>query len=117
MLIQVVANLVSNAVKFVAAGVDPEVRIRAEKRGGSLRIWIEDNGIGIDGEYLEKVFGLFQRLNAVEDYPGTGVGLAIVRRATERMGGASGVESTPGKGSGAGSAPSCLRRCTRTGSS
>jgi PAS domain S-box-containing protein len=99
MLIQVVSNLVSNAVKFVAAGVDPEVRIRAEKRGGSLRIWIEDNGIGIESEYLEKVFGLFQRLNAVEAYPGTGVGLAIVRRAMERMGGASGVESTPGKGS------------------
>jgi PAS domain S-box-containing protein len=99
MLVQVVTNLVSNAVKFVAAGVDPEVRIRGEKRGGSLRIWIEDNGIGISAEYLEKVFGLFHRLNAVEDYPGTGVGLAIVRRAMERMGGASGVESTPGKGS------------------
>jgi PAS domain S-box-containing protein len=99
MLVQVLVNLVSNAIKFVAPGVLPEVRIRGEVRGGSLRIWIEDNGIGIHPDYHEKVFGLFQRLNRAEDYPGTGVGLAIVRRAMERMGGETGVESVPGKGS------------------
>ena len=99
MLCQVIENLVSNAVKFVSSGVDPEVRIHAERRNGSLRIWIEDNGIGIHPDYQDKVFGLFQRLNPMEAYPGTGVGLAIVRRGMERMGGKSGVESEPGRGS------------------
>jgi PAS domain S-box-containing protein len=99
MLVQVLVNLISNAIKFVQAGVVPEVRIRGELRGRRLRIWIEDNGIGIHPDYHEKVFGLFQRLNLAEAYPGSGVGLAIVRRAMERMGGASGVESAPGKGS------------------
>jgi signal transduction histidine kinase len=98
MLIQVVANLVSNAVKFVAAGVDPVVRIRAEKRAarcGSGSRTTDRDPDRVPGEGVR----LFQRLNAQEDYPGTGVGLAIVRRAIERMGGASGVDSTPGKGS------------------
>jgi signal transduction histidine kinase len=99
MLEQVVTNLLSNAVKFARPGKDPEVVIRAEARGGSVRLWIEDNGIGFPPEYQERVFGLFQRLNPVEAFPGTGVGLAIVRRATERMGGTSGVESVPGQGS------------------
>jgi PAS domain S-box-containing protein len=99
MLEQVVTNLLSNAVKFARPGVDPVVVIRAEPRGGTVRLWIEDNGIGIAPEYQDRVFGLFQRLNPVESFPGTGVGLAIVRRAIERMGGSSGVESTPGQGS------------------
>jgi len=99
MLQQVVTNLISNAVKFARPGVSPEVLIRAESRSASVRLWIEDNGIGIAPEYQERVFGLFQRLNPVESFPGTGVGLAIVRRAIERMGGNSGVESTPGQGS------------------
>jgi len=99
MLVQVLVNLISNGIKFVAPGAVPEVRIRGERRGGSLRIWIEDNGIGIDPEYQGKIFGLFQRLNRAEAYPGSGVGLAIVRRAMERMGGSTGVESAPGKGS------------------
>jgi PAS domain S-box-containing protein len=99
MLIQVLVNLISNAVKFVGAGVVPEVRIRGDVRGRSLRIWVEDNGIGIHPDYHEKIFGLFHRLNLAEAYPGTGVGLAIVRRAMERMGGACGVVSAPGQGS------------------
>ena len=99
MLIQVLVNLVSNAIKFVPKGVEPRIRIRSEKRGSALRIWIEDNGIGIHPDYLETVFGLFQRLNSAEAYPGTGVGLAIVRRAMQRMSGASGVESKAGQGS------------------
>jgi PAS domain S-box-containing protein len=99
MLEQVVTNLLSNAVKFSRSGVAPEVVIRAETRDGSVRLWVEDNGIGIAPAYQERVFGLFQRLNPMESFPGTGVGLAIVRRAMERMGGASGVESTLGQGS------------------
>ena len=99
MMDQVVTNLVSNGLKFSRPGVDPEVTISAEPRGAMVRIWIEDNGIGIPAEYQDRVFGLFQRLNPVESFPGTGVGLAIVRRAMERMGGRSGYDSTPGRGS------------------
>jgi signal transduction histidine kinase len=64
-----------------------------------LRILVEDNGIGIKPEYLEKIFGVFQKLQLQEDSPGTGIGLAIVRRAVERMGGSCGVESEVGRGS------------------
>lgn len=96
---QVVTNLVGNAIKFVPAGKAPEVRIHSESVGGRARLWVEDNGIGIAGVHLSKLFTLFERLHAREEYPGTGIGLAIVRRATERMGGAAGVESEPGRGS------------------
>jgi signal transduction histidine kinase len=99
MMEQVLSNLVSNGIKFSRSGVDPEVTITAETRDGAVRIWVEDNGIGIPAEYRDRIFGLFQRLNSVEAFPGTGVGLAIVRRAMERMGGLSGFESTPGQGS------------------
>jgi len=93
-------NLVENAVKFVRPGVTPEVRLRAEAAPeGMARIWVEDNGIGISPEHHQQIFGVFQRLNDVEAYPGTGIGLAIVKRAAERMGGAVGLESEPGKGS------------------
>ncbi|MFN0007830.1 MAG: sensor histidine kinase [Planctomycetota bacterium] len=98
-LVQAVANLLSNAAKFVAAGVQPRIRVRTEKRGDLVRLWVEDNGIGIAPEYHEKIFRVFERLNGVGAYPGTGIGLAIVRRAADRMGGATGVESRPGEGS------------------
>jgi signal transduction histidine kinase len=96
---QVVTNLVSNALKFVAPGVAPRVRVRSESSGGTVRLWVEDNGIGIAPEHHERIFRVFERLHGVDDYPGTGVGLAIVRRGLERMGGRVGVESEPGKGS------------------
>jgi two-component system sensor histidine kinase/response regulator len=96
---QVFSNLLSNAVKFVPPGVRPKVRVRGETSGERVRIWIEDNGIGIDPEYHERIFRVFERLNPDSGYPGTGIGLAIVRRAMERMGGKVGVESAPGQGS------------------
>ena len=71
----------------------------AEQRDGSTRLWVEDNGIGIPAEYQERVFGIFERLHAGDTYPGTGIGLAIVRKSVERMGGKVGVESSAGKGS------------------
>jgi signal transduction histidine kinase len=92
-------NLVSNALKFVAPGVSPLVHIWSEQRGEFVRIWVEDNGIGISPEYTTRIFGVFERLHPVKVYPGTGIGLAIVKKGVERMGGQVGVESQPGKGS------------------
>jgi len=96
---QILANLVGNAVKFVPQGVPPHVRISAEARDGRRRVWVEDNGIGIAPEHRERIFRVFERLHGGETYPGTGIGLAIVRRGAERMDGTAGVESTPGQGS------------------
>ncbi|MFN3486085.1 MAG: sensor histidine kinase [Planctomycetota bacterium] len=99
MLTQVIVNLLSNAIRFVGRGVEPRVRIRGEPRAGRVRLWVEDNGIGISAEHHERIFHMFERLNRQEDYPGTGIGLAIVRKAMERMGGAAGIESELGRGS------------------
>jgi PAS domain S-box-containing protein len=96
---QVLANLISNAVKFVGDGVRPEIQIRAERLGEAVRLSIIDNGIGIPSEQQERIFGVFERLHPEAQYPGTGIGLAIVKRAMERMGGRVGVESVPGVGS------------------
>jgi signal transduction histidine kinase len=95
----IVLNLLTNAVKFVAPGQKPEVRVWAEPRGGFVRLCVQDNGIGISRQDVAKLFGPFQRLNRSSDYPGTGLGLAIVKKATERMGGRVGIESEPGQGS------------------
>ena len=99
MLEQVLVNLLDNALKFVAPGVAPRIQIRAEKKESKVRVWFQDNGIGIDPEYQERIFKVFERLHSSEGYPGTGIGLAIVRKGMERMGGAAGVESGPGQGS------------------
>jgi signal transduction histidine kinase len=98
-LVQVLSHLISNAAKFVAPGVDPHIRIRAERRDAIIRLWVEDNGIGIDPLYHDRVFGVFERLHKQEEYPGTGIGLAIVRKCMERMGGHAAVQSEVGKGS------------------
>lgn len=98
-LAQVLANLVANAIKFVPPERTPDVRIKAEPRDGRVRLWVEDNGIGIAPEHHERIFRVFERLHRAAEYPGTGIGLAIVRKAMERMGGISGLESEPGRGS------------------
>jgi PAS domain S-box-containing protein len=72
---------------------------RTALEGPIARLWFEDNGIGIPSESLERIFGMFQRLHRQDQYDGTGIGLAIVRKAVDRMGGATGVESAPGHGS------------------
>jgi len=97
-LTQVVMNLVANGIKFVPAGRTPEVRVRTEARDGVVRLWILDNGIGIPPEYHERIFRVFERLHRVDEYPGTGIGLAIVRKGVERMGGRVGLESEPDRG-------------------
>jgi signal transduction histidine kinase len=98
-LVQVLANLVGNAMKFIPKDRVPELRIWAEANGACVRLWIEDNGIGIAAEHHERIFRVFERLHRATDYPGTGIGLAIVRKAVERMGGRVGVESELGGGS------------------
>lgn len=94
-----VANLVSNAVKFVKPGAAPEIRVRAETKGPFVRLYVEDNGIGIDPLHHQRIFKVFERLHGIESYPGTGMGLAIVRKGMERLGGRAGVDSEPGRGS------------------
>lgn len=98
-LTQAVHNLIGNALKFVPPDRPPEVILRSEVKDGFARLWVEDNGIGIAEAHQERVFHMFERLHGVESYPGTGIGLAIVRRGVERMSGAVGVESAPGEGS------------------
>jgi signal transduction histidine kinase len=97
-LTQVISNLIGNALKFVPAGQSPHVRVESEVRGDRLRLWVKDNGVGIPPEYQNKIWGPFQRLHKVEEFPGTGIGLAIVKKAMERMNGAVGVESALGEG-------------------
>ena len=96
---QCFSNLLLNAVKFVKPGVHPEERIWSESLNGRVRIWVQDNGIGIPKEQHERIFGLFQRLQMEGFYQGTGLGLAIVRKAVERMNGKARVESEPQNGS------------------
>ena len=99
LLSHVLANLLSNAIKFVTPGVTPIVKVFAKDGDRHVRVFVQDNGIGIAGEYRDKIFGVFERLHSETEYPGTGIGLAIVRKAVLRMNGALGFESTIGKGS------------------
>ena len=99
LLLQALTNLISNGLKFVAKGTVPDVRISAERREARVRIMVCDNGVGISPQYHERVFQMFERLNSTDAYPGTGVGLAIVKKAVQRMNGRLGVESEAGRGS------------------
>lgn len=94
---QCFANLLGNAVKFVRPGQTPAVRLWTERRDGRVRFWVEDEGIGIPKEYQGKIWEMFQKLS--REYDGTGIGLALVKKNVERMGGHVGVESEPGQGS------------------
>ncbi|MEO6035945.1 MAG: PAS domain S-box protein [Verrucomicrobiota bacterium] len=98
-LTQAISNLLSNAVKFAAEGTKPEIRIRTEGRDGQVRLWVEDNGIGIKPEHQSRLFGMFERLNPSNQYEGTGIGLAIVRKSIERMDGTVGLASDGKTGS------------------
>jgi len=98
-LTQCFSKLIDNAVKFVPPGRSPRVVISAQTEGQAVRIFIRDNGIGIARPNRARIFKMFERLSAAHDYPGTGMGLAIVHAAVERMRGRVGVESHRGAGS------------------
>ncbi|URD49244.1 ATP-binding protein [Chroococcidiopsis sp. CCNUC1] len=102
-LTQAIANLLSNALKFIKPESRPQVEIKYQlaqrDRQQWVRLWIIDNGIGIASSDTERIFRIFERLHGIETYPGTGIGLAIVRKSIERMGGCVGVESQLGQGS------------------
>jgi PAS domain S-box-containing protein len=99
-LVQVISNLISNALKFHIKNVEPEVNLRSVVQpNGWLRLSVSDQGIGIARHHQERIFHVFERLHDREAYPGTGIGLAIVKRGVERMGGRYGVESDLDKGS------------------
>jgi len=97
-LVQVLSNLLANAVKFVPETRKPEVTIRAEDVDDEVRIWVEDNGVGVPPEQRERIFRVFERLADSGNHPGTGIGLAIVRRGVQRVGGTCGVENLPDRG-------------------
>lgn len=97
---QILANLIGNAAKFVTPGRRPGILVHAAPVGESsparrIRLMVEDNGIGLAPEHRERIFRVFERLHADAAYPGTGIGLAIVRRGAERLGGTAGVEPRP----------------------
>ncbi len=96
---QVIANLVTNALKFHAPGRAARVRIWSERQGSRIRLPVEDDGIGIDARFHKQIFQVFQRLHGAEAFPGTGIGLSIVRKAIERLGGSYGLDSSEGHGS------------------
>jgi signal transduction histidine kinase len=98
-LVQMVTNLLSNAIKFVPTDRTPKVRVWSEPCGDWVRLWVEDNGIGIAPEHQQRIFRVFERLHGIEAYPGTGIGLAIVRKGAERLRGRVGLESQLSQGS------------------
>ena len=97
-LAQSLRNYVDNAIKFTGKVSEPCIEIGSKENGKSCLLWVRDNGIGFDMKYHDRIFDIFQRLNLAEDYPGTGIGLAIVRKAMERMGGRAWAKSEPGQG-------------------
>jgi light-regulated signal transduction histidine kinase (bacteriophytochrome) len=97
-LMLVFQNLISNAIKFRGEGL-PNVHVSAREQGPEWIFSVKDNGIGIDPKYADKIFLIFQRLHTRQEYPGTGMGLAICKRIIERHGGRIWFESAPGTGS------------------
>ena len=98
-LVQLFQNLIGNGIKYQRAGV-PRVHVAVSWNSRNKWIFaVKDNGIGIEPQYVERIFGMFQRLHKREEFAGTGIGLAIAKKIIERHGGSISVESQPGEGS------------------
>jgi signal transduction histidine kinase len=97
-LSQVLRNLVENALKYSAAATPPVIEIGCRREGESCLLWITDNGIGFDMSYHDRIFEIFRRLHTYDEFPGSGVGLALVKKAMDRMGGKVWAESAPDQG-------------------
>lgn len=97
-LAQSLRNYLDNAMKFTSKVEEPRIEVGSRETAKSCVLWVRDNGIGFDMKHHDRIFDLFQRADVTNDYPGTGVGLAIVRKAMERMGGRAWAESEPGQG-------------------
>jgi light-regulated signal transduction histidine kinase (bacteriophytochrome) len=98
MLRQVVQNLLSNAVKYTRDQSEARIEVGVRDDGGEWAFHVTDNGTGFDMRYVDKLFGVFQRLHRMEDFEGTGIGLANVRRIVTRHGGRTWAEGVPGRG-------------------
>ncbi len=98
-MVQLMQNIVSNAIKFNRAGVAPLIRIEGGENAREIYFSVSDNGIGIDARHKEAIFSIFQRLHSADEYEGTGIGLSICKRIAERHKGKIWFESTPGEGS------------------
>ncbi|MBS0423724.1 MAG: PAS domain S-box protein [Proteobacteria bacterium] len=94
----VLRNLLENAIKFTQYSAQPRIEFGSTRDGQRISLWIRDNGIGFDMKYNQRIFEIFERLHRLEDYPGTGVGLALVKKAMQRMGGRVWAQSAPGEG-------------------
>ncbi len=95
---QLLQNLVANALKFARPGVPAEVHVGATVTGGCCELVVEDNGIGFDPQYAERIFRIFERLHGRSEYPGTGIGLALCRKIAERHGGTISAFGRPDEG-------------------
>ena len=94
----VVRNLLENAIKFSLHAAHPRIEFGAYQTGERVVVSIRDNGIGFDMKYAERIFEIFERLHRLEEYPGTGIGLALVKKALQRMDGRVWAQSAPGQG-------------------
>lgn len=97
-LAQSLRNYLDNAIKFTGKVPQPRIEVGSKESAESCMLWVRDNGIGFDMKDHDRIFDIFQRLNGTDEFPGTGIGLAIVRKAMERMGGRAWAESEPGQG-------------------
>jgi light-regulated signal transduction histidine kinase (bacteriophytochrome) len=96
---RVFQNLIGNALKFRREGVQPQIHISAQKEDSEYTFSVSDNGIGIEKQYIDRIFEVFKRLHTIDEYQGTGIGLAVVKRIIEHHGGRIWVESELGVGS------------------
>jgi signal transduction histidine kinase len=112
MLRQVLINLLSNAIKFSALRAESVIEVGAIARGDQIEYYVRDNGVGFDMRYADKLFGVFQRLHSIDEFPGTGIGLAIVKRVVARHGGQVSAEGqVDGGATFRFTLPSAARRC------